>query len=179
MEPPRAQRPRVDWDAARTFYISLGPETRSYGAVSTEFGVSDTTVRKWAKRQDWPAKAAALDAAAANTAANSVVKTRAERITMVLGLVDRYVTKVNDKLIAGSLDVKASDVAALVKVAELLSGEPTDRVQISQLKPLLDAYDAAIEELRSLSVDPERADEIIRNLDEELLAFAATTRERT
>jgi hypothetical protein len=179
MSRARSQLPRVDWDAARTFYIALGLDERSYARVAAEFRVSDKTVRKWAHRQDWPAQAREADAAVADAALLYVHKTRSERVSMVLTLVDSYVEKVAAKLKAGDLDVKASDVAALVKVAELLSGEPTDRIQVAQLRPLLDAYDAAIEELRGLSTDRDRADQIVRALDEDLLAFAATTRERT
>lgn len=175
---PTPRKPRVDWDAARAFYLSLAPDERTYRRVVAEYGVSEKTVQKWARRQDWPAQAAALDGQVAAETLDHVRRTRSQRVTVILNLVDDYVDKVKEKLAENSLDVKASDVSALVKTAELLIGEPTDRIQISQLKPLLDAYDRALDELRDLATDPAAAGVIVARLDEELLAVAAQARGR-
>lgn len=170
--------PQVDWDAARAYFLSLGPDQRSYVAVAAEYKVSVKTVQKWAKRQQWMAQAASLDAQVSGSTRHLIVRTRAERVHNTLALVDAYLDAVIEKLAAKTLDVKASDVAALVKVSELLIGEPTDRIQVTQLRPLLDAYDAAVDELRSMADDQGRAARVVARLDEELLAFAAQARQR-
>lgn len=169
---------RVDWDAALAFYVALGPTERSYRMVSERFGVSETTVRKWANRQDWPTVAATTDAEAGRVALDRAVRTRSERTEAVLKLVDEYLDQTTARIKAKDLDIKASDVPHLVKLAELLLGEPTDRIAISQLEPLLDAYDQALDKLRDMASDPEQADRIIGGLDERLLALAAQARQR-
>jgi hypothetical protein len=171
---PTPRKPRVDWDAARAFYLSLGPEERTYRRVVAEYGVSEKTVQKWAARQDWPAQAAAFDAAVSNETTNRIIRTRAQRVEDTLRYVDRVIDRAAGMV--DTSDVKHSDVAALVKLAELLVGEPTDRIQISQLQPLLDAYDRALDELRDLATDHDRAAQIVKRLDEELLAVAARAR---
>lgn len=144
------RQPRADWGAARAFYVCLGPEQRSCRRVAAEFTVSETTVKKWAKRQDWPGVAAKADDEVSRRAMTQVIHTRSERVAAVLRFVDDYVEEVGAKLRSGKLDVKASDVSALVRTAELLVGEPTDSVQISQLRRLLDAYDAALDDSATL-----------------------------
>lgn len=176
--PSPPQPTRVDWNAARAFYVTLGPEERTYRRVAEEFTVSETTVKKWAKRQKWPDVAAAADEKAGKNALDRAIRTRSERTEAVLKLVDEYVDQTSAKMKSKSLDVKASDIPALVKLAELLLGEPTDRIQISQLEPLLDAYDQALDRLREMASDREQADRIIEGLDERLLALAAQARQR-
>lgn len=176
MATPR--KPHFDWDAARAFYVALGPQERTYRRVAAEFSVSETSVKRWAKRQDWPAVAAAADAQVAEKAMARVVRTRTQRVEKYLGFVDRYVDTADTKLVAGDLEVRAGDLPGLVKTAELLVGEPTDRIQISALQPLLDAYDEALEALRELAPDQGRADAIMGRLDEALLAIAAQHRDR-
>lgn len=168
----------LDVPSAITFYVGLGPEQRSYRRVATQFSVSETTVKKWARRQGWAEMAAAADRDAAEKGAAKAARSRADRVATTLKFVDDYTDAVNAKLAGNALDVKASDVAALVKLAELLTGEPTDRIQISQLQPLLDSYDLALDQLTILAKDPEKAAAIIRRLDDDLLAFAATARSR-
>lgn len=169
---------RLDVPAALAFYVGLGPAERSYLKVSREFQVSLTTIQKWGKRQDWPSKAAAADADASEKGQRQAARSRADRVATTLKFVDDYTDAVKDRLAGNALDVKASDVAALVKLAELLTGEPTDRIQISQLQPLLDSYDLALDQLTILAKDPEKAAAIVRRLDDDLLAFAATARSR-
>src|SRR3712207_2352088 len=60
-KPNRGPCARINWLAAFAFYWKLGPEGRSFTAVSEEFGVSDTAVRKHAKAEQWDDKCKALD----------------------------------------------------------------------------------------------------------------------
>jgi hypothetical protein len=176
--PPGPQRTRIDWDAALAFYVSLGPQERSFQRVADEFPVSMTTVKKWAKRNEWHRVAAEADAVAGRVALDRAVRTRSERTEAVLKLVDEYLDQTTARIKTKDLNIKASDVPHLVKLAELLLGEPTDRIQISQLEPLLDAYDQALDRLRDMASDREGADRIIEGLDERLLALAAQARQR-
>ncbi len=176
MNDPSGPNPRVDWEAAKAFYIALPAEERSYTRISAQFGVSEVSVGKWARRQDWPAQAAEADRKAGEKAVARIVRSRAERIVAYTSLVDDYVDAVAAKLKTDDLDVKAADLPGLVKTAELLLGEPTDRIQVSQLQPLLDSYDRAVERLVELAGDRTEADSVVARLDEDLLAFAARTR---
>lgn len=176
--PSGPQRTRIDWDAALAFYVALGPTERSLQRVADEFPVSLASVKKWAKRKDWHDVAAKADAQAGQVALDRAVRSRSERTEAVLKLVDEYLDQTTEKIKAKGLDIKASDIPHLVKLAELLLGEPTDRIAISQIEPLLDAYDTALDKLRDMASDPAEADRIIGGLDEALLALAATARER-
>ncbi len=172
----RNQPTRIDWDEAFAFYCNLDKTQRTYRAVAEAFPISEQSVKVRGRTEDWPAAAAEIDRQAAEAAMRKVVKSRSERVAATLKFADDYVDAAAKNLKDGTLDIKASDVPALVKTAELLLGEPTDRVQISQIRPLLDAYDAAIEQLRDITGDDEAADRIVAKLDEELLAVAATAR---
>src|SRR5690242_15407315 len=88
--PSGTQRTRVDWGAAKAFYVALGPTERSLARVHREFGVSEVTVQKWAKRDGWEAAAAEADAQAGQVALDRAVRTRSERTEAVLKLVDEY-----------------------------------------------------------------------------------------
>lgn len=70
------QRTRIDWGVAKAWYVGLRPEERSYEAVSREFRVSVTTVRKWARRDKWAEAARAADAKAAAAALKTTERSR-------------------------------------------------------------------------------------------------------
>jgi hypothetical protein len=129
------RRPRIDWDAAFAYFCS--DPTTTFTGVARQFHVSHTAVCKHAKRDNWNDQRAKLLDQAANGALQRVRRTRQERIQKVLELVDTVVEGFTDERLA---EAKVSDVPALVKLAELLEGEATDRVDIRRVQPVIVAF---------------------------------------
>lgn len=132
------RRPRIDWDAAFAYFAS--DPTISFGKVGKQFGVSDVAVGKHAKRDNWNQRRAELLEQAANSALQRARRTREQRITKVLGLVDSAIDGFDTQLDAKIAEAKLSDLPALVKLTELLEGEATDRVDVTRVQPLIAAF---------------------------------------
>lgn len=129
-------RRRFDHDAALAAYVALGPQ-RSFGKIARQFGVSDVTISKVARRDNWDAVAAKTDRDAATKALRAAVKSREDRNLEVLGFVDEYVQTAKKRLANSTLEVRAGDIPGLVKLAELLEGEATERVDVGQVQQVL------------------------------------------
>jgi len=127
--PKPKQRTRADWGAAKAFYVGLGPVERSYARVGREFRVSSVTVRKHAHREGWEQAALDADQSAAATALRAAFRNREANTSAVLKLRDLAVDASTTE-IEGGASVRLADVAALVKVGELLLGEATDRTAL-------------------------------------------------
>ncbi len=128
-------RRRIDWIAAKLAFVS--DPTRSFPKVAREFGVSDTAVRKHGNAEGWEAEAIAFDKRMASRALAKVEKTREQRIAAYLRAVDLGLQKVIDDLVSGNGDAKLSDLPGLMKIAELLTGQATDRVDAGQVQQVL------------------------------------------
>src|SRR4051812_6427321 len=89
---------RFDHDAAKARYITLAPRERSFGRVAREFGVSETTIRKWARRDGWVAASATADASAAAALERQAVKTREQRALQDARIRDRAAQRVETRL---------------------------------------------------------------------------------
>jgi hypothetical protein len=126
----------VDWETAEAFYLGLDPPRRLQRVVE-KFSVSRVSVGKQAKARKWRDKAAEIDAQVAAGAMRRVRRSRAERVQKVLELVDSVVDGFTDDRL---LEAKVSDLPALVKLAELLEGEATDRVDIRKVQPVIVAF---------------------------------------
>ena len=140
--PPTTNRnpPRVDWDAARAFYVALGQGTRTFAVVSKKFSVSELTVRKWARRQDWVAVAAEADARAAEKALASAERTLEQRNRDTVRVAD----KVRETVLADgvSLDpnVALRVLPRLSTLEQLIAGGATGRVEISEVTSVISAF---------------------------------------
>lgn len=167
-------RRRFDHDAALAVFVSLGP-TRTLSDVAKRFKVSVQAIAKVAKADNWFDVAAKIDREAAEKALRRVRRSREQRVEQALRIVDGTLLLYEQKLedIAG--DVKPQDVVALTKLAELLEGEATSRISISELQPLLNAFEQAVAELEALArqVDPDATDRAVARLDDELTAIAS------
>jgi transposase-like protein len=126
-------RDRIDWAAALAFYVALDPP-RSFARVARKFGVSDTAVRKHAHRENWRAKADAIEAKAEAKALESGLRSREQRIAAVLKTIDVGLDQVGGDLDKGAQRLGTDRFAEWVKLAELLSGEATDRVSVAELQ---------------------------------------------
>jgi hypothetical protein len=129
----RSRSKRLDAPAAQARYIALGPAMRSYAIVAREFGVSETTVRKWARRQGWLQAAVAADEATARKLADEAVhdlEAQARRAARVHSLAGRRVEEELDK---GDVDF-GDALRAYTETDRLLRlfrGEATERIGIS------------------------------------------------
>jgi hypothetical protein len=120
---------RVDWDEARDFWLALDPP-RPFGTVAERFTVSVQRVRFIAKRESWAELAADVDARTLEQAKQRIVRSRAERVRKTLGIVDGLLDRYDQQL--DVLELKPADLDRLVKLAELLEGEATDRITVGE-----------------------------------------------
>lgn len=133
---------RTDWGAALAFYVGLGPQKRSYRLVAEQFGVSETTAKKHGDGRckcckPWQEIAQAIDVEAARKALAGAARTREQRASQVLRLVDNILDGFEAELDAKIADAKVSDLPGIVKLAELLEGEATERVDPGQVQQVL------------------------------------------
>lgn len=131
-------RHRIDWAAAKVVFVS--DPRRSFLKISRQFSVSTVSVRKHAKREGWEAEAARFDRDTAERALAAQVKTRDEHITRALRVRDQAFANALDALLDRSLEVKLSDLPAIGRYAELLTGEATDRVEIREVREFVVAF---------------------------------------
>jgi hypothetical protein len=128
-------RHRIDWHAARAAFVA-DPE-RSFGKVAREFGISQRSVAKHARVEGWEAEADAFDKRIADNALAKVARSREARVAQTLRIVDGILDEFEKDLAALAADAKASDLPGIVKLAELLAGEATERVDPGQVQQVL------------------------------------------
>jgi hypothetical protein len=169
---------RVNWRAAKAYYLALPEERRSYAAVARRFGVSDVRVGQIAKRDGW-AKAVeeiqAIEEREIQRVLRRELRNRAERISRTLEVYDRVsdlalellpldesgeidVTRIRE---LPSLDALLGKMPGLFRMAELAAGEATDRVAISDVPPVLVAF----ARIAVLNADADRRGEVMRELE--------------
>jgi hypothetical protein len=128
-------RHRIDWVAAKIAFVS--DPTRSFGKIARQFGVSDVAVGKHARAEGWQAEAEAFEKIAGERALARAHKTREERVAQALRIVDGLLDEFEATLPQKAEDAKASDLPGIVKLAELLAGEATERVDPGQVQQVL------------------------------------------
>jgi hypothetical protein len=132
-------RHRFDHAQALDVYLALEPPNRTYAAVAREVGCSEQSVRRWARSLKWAEKLRAAD----ERAMARSLKTREQRVADVLkltdGLVDHFLVNQAPKAEAATF----LDVERMVKLSELLVGEATDRVSLSEAQSFLQLVFAA------------------------------------
>lgn len=167
---------RINWPAARAYFLALPAHRRTYAEVSRRFKVSDVRVSQVARSQGWIEEAEKIDERIEKRAITNLVRGRAERLTRTLELYDRA----SDLALAslpldakGEIDVKAlgeakpklesllTSMPGLFKMAELAAGEATDRVAISELQPVLIAF----AKIAVVHAPAEKRGEVIRELE--------------
>lgn len=141
-----AGRPKIDWAAAFNFYASLEPKVRRYQLVCEHFdiGLRSVTDHASPKRENWYARAKALDRKVNEKAQTYIIRERAKRIASTVELTDKAILKALADLDAGVLNVNLSDIPGLVKVSELLEGEATDRTDSADLQRMLTLWAIAV-----------------------------------
>jgi hypothetical protein len=122
-------RAKIDWDEAFAFYAGLGP-TRTYGEVASKYGVSEAAVRKRAVGNSggtWRERAETIDQQAAKKAEAWVIRDRAERIADTIRIVEGARLRFAQQLGDPEFTISASGLVDLVKLEQLLEGNPTER----------------------------------------------------
>jgi hypothetical protein len=168
-------RAKIDWHAAFAFFASLRPPARTFVAVAEKFSVSDTAVRKHARRHDWETRVETLDRQAARQVERRVVRERAARIADTIELVDLARQELLVLLRDGKAEVRLADLPNLIRLEALLEGEATERLETREVREVLVAIfaeqDAALGAiLDGEALEPPRRQAIVS-------AFRARTRE--
>ena len=132
----RGGRKQIDWPAARTYYLEIGPG-RSYSAVARQFQITPTGVRNHANKSSWKEAGLAFDQEVERRQEQAALRTRTNRKIRVLTAADDFIDGFADNAKAKGGDGNASDFAAVVKLTELLEGEPTDRVQVGEVQQMV------------------------------------------
>lgn len=169
---PKSNGARVNWAAARAFWLALPEEIRTFKRVGDRFGVSGERVGQIARRDGWAKRLEELQRVEARELDKALerevrkrARSRADRLLSTLEAYDRVNDLVLDALPLdgnGKIDLKAvgelrlesllSAMPGLFKMAELAAGEATDRVAIADVQPVLVAF-ARIAVIRAPAAD--------------------------
>lgn len=168
---------RVNWIAAKAWYLALPEERRTFKAVADRFEVSDVRVSQVAKRDKWLEQAEEIDRRVERKTITNLVRNRADRLTRTLEVFDRAADLALELLpltAAGEIDVAKIDpskmprvdqilekIPGLFRMAELAAGEATDRVALSELQPVLVAF----AKIAVIHAPAEKRGEVIRELE--------------
>lgn len=163
---------RHDYDHAAAFaiYLTLEPPNRTYAEVARRMGCSATSVERWARTLKWAEKLQAAD----ERAMAKSLKTREQRVADVLkltdGLVDHFLVNQAPKAEAATF----LDVERMVKLSELLVGEATDRVSLSEAQSFLQLVFAAALDWAGRDVPASERRAGLKGAIDELVAGIAT-----
>ena len=154
--------PKHDPNVLRAYWLALPVERRSFRVVGERFGLSSERIGQIARRDGWAEPLAEREvelerreAAEYRQVVRRIARNRAERLERTLEVYDRANDLLLEKLPltpAGELDVKAlaadlpsleallQRIPRLFRMAELASGEATDRIDVSSVQPILAAF---------------------------------------
>ena len=114
---------------AYQFFVDLGPD-RTFVAVAKKFGVSHTTVRKWARSFHWKRRSDEHDARIArrtiDLAEKEGVELTAQARVRNLKLVELGLVQLARALAGGHVKMQLSDLSRLVTLEQLLKDGPPD-----------------------------------------------------
>jgi hypothetical protein len=122
-------RKRVDREEAFQYWAALPVERRSYSSVALEFDISPRTVERYARDGHWRERLRAIEADAAVRADELLGRARAKQLADFHQLIEASCVTYARQLAVGDVKISASEFAGLIKVALLLHGAPTDRVE--------------------------------------------------
>ena len=115
-------------------YYKLGNE-RNHEQVAKRLGISDVSIGNWAHSFGWALRVQEYDAKVADeldkATITEVTKQRQKIVGIVSALIDRSVVDVDGKLVPTFVVESVSDFERVVKLFQLLSGEPTDRSEVT------------------------------------------------
>ena len=120
----------VDRDQAFQFWASLPVDRRSYAAVAERFGVSPRSVERYAREGRWRERLRSIETGAAARADAKLGRDRAKQLADFQQLIEASCVTYARQLASGQVKITAAEFAGLIKVALLLQGAPTDRVDV-------------------------------------------------
>jgi hypothetical protein len=123
-------RARVDREEAFQYWAALPLDGRSYTAVAAEFGISPRTVERYARDGAWRERLRGIEADAARLADEELGYRRAKQLADFHQLIEASCVTYARQLASGQVRITASDFVGLIKVALLLHGAPSDRVEV-------------------------------------------------
>lgn len=156
-------KPSISWAAAKAYWLALPAERRTFKAVADRFHVSAARVGQIATRDGWQKTLDELELEGVREAEQEVrrqfrrlARPRAERIANTLELYDRALDLAIGQIpltADGKIDVEAiaklgdrpldrllERMPGLFRMAELASGEATDRIHVAEVQPVLLAF---------------------------------------
>src|SRR3954452_9854208 len=84
-----AEPKRINWPAARAYFLALPAARRTYAEVARRFKCSDVMVGQIAKREGWREQAEKIERRIEQRAITEIVRNRAERLARTLSVFDR------------------------------------------------------------------------------------------
>jgi hypothetical protein len=155
-------RNRIDWDAAFTYWASMPRAVRSFGKVAKKFEVSDTAVRKAAERDRWLARVSEIDRKASVAVERRVIREHEVRIAETLEIIDGLRQQLRERAKAGDVVIDITDFVQLMKLEQLLEGDPTERIEMTEVRAVV----LAVYRTAGAFVPKERRAEFLQRLDE-------------
>jgi len=176
--PLRSGRRRFDYDAAFALYIDQG-HGRSYAQVARHVGVSEAAVRRVGNREGWSERLTKLEAQVAEKLEREAVRSIEQRQRQNILVANKCRDTVLDPSVELDPSVALRVLPRLAHLEQLYAGEATNRVEVAEIRPLIDAYNDAVVALEELAarVDAAAAQTVVEALDETLRAVAAAARD--
>lgn len=102
-------------DQALLLYQSLGPK-RTFKTVAQQLGVSERTVRSWAKQHDWRGQVAEREMAEARRLADQTLSAAATRRDRNFKIVEMALYKLAKGLADGKVRLQVADIERLIRL---------------------------------------------------------------
>ena len=110
--------------SAFAYYLQLGG-TRSYGKVAVKFGVSDTSVRKWAQSFNWESRVADADMRANAAQSESAEESYMQTMEDFKGLKHDMFSELRRRLDESRDELSVMELINMLRVVKTELGEPT------------------------------------------------------
>lgn len=159
---PRRTGPKrkVEPDVAFSYWWNDG-DTRTQRETAAYFGVALSTIEKWSRDDEWPARSARLDLEAREKADKLLAKQAVERVRHNLQLISASKAAYARRLQAGDVNVSPTELVALIKAEQLLTGGVTERTSDASGRDESQraVLEAVADELGGLSVEQLEAED--------------------
>lgn len=130
MRIPRIQKETIKHKEAFEYYFALGRD-RNLIKVSRKFKVSIVSVNKWSKSFHWQKRIAKRDKELGDALAVHTNRSLLEEKKWYLDLIRKQLEQYEENLKNEKVHLKEpSDFSRLVKLAQLLVGEPTEKTVV-------------------------------------------------
>jgi len=120
---PERTTESTDHQSAFELYASLG-ERRTYRQVASQAGVSERTVRHWARQEDWRRRLAEREAHSARQMADRALTSTQEDIDQQRKIIHLAIVKLARAIAEGQIKYQIGDLDRLVRLRAFLDGGP-------------------------------------------------------